>query len=142
MSNINLESDKPQLHNRIINMFCTVCFYGASAREDDSTGRPLRQREVFLRQPPEEAVRTSGGTDPAGWRTAAPLQTQIPPSKGTIKSLQQITSFTKKIFLIFCLKKCCLHKKIKFIFYIRRHKVLRLLRWPWYPRILCCFLVH
>lgn len=100
VSNINLESDEPQLHNRIINMFCTVCFYGASAREDDSTGRPLRQREVFLRQPPEEAVRTSGGTDPAGWRTAAPLQTQIPPSKGTIKSPQQIKKINISYFLL------------------------------------------
>ena len=91
--NIDPESDEPQLHHRVINMFCTVCFYGASAGEDDSTGRPLRQREVFLHQPPEEAVWTSGGTDPAGWRTAAPLQTQVPPSKGTIKSLQQMRSF-------------------------------------------------
>uniref|UniRef100_A0A672J630 Transporter associated with antigen processing, subunit type t, teleost specific n=1 Tax=Salarias fasciatus TaxID=181472 RepID=A0A672J630_SALFA len=38
-------------------------------------------REDLVRQPPEAAVRTSGGADPAGRGAASPLQTQVLPSE-------------------------------------------------------------
>lgn len=69
----------------IINALCAVSFSGAEAGEDDSAGGRFGQRKDFLCEPPEEAVRTSRGTDPAGWRATAPVQTQILPSKGALK---------------------------------------------------------
>ncbi len=90
--NINIKVNKPQEHHFIMNVFCSVSFYRAEAGEDDGPGGALRQWEEFLCQPPEEAVRTSRGRDPAGRRTAAPLRTQILPSKGAAEPMKRIKS--------------------------------------------------
>lgn len=87
--NINMKVNEPQKHHFIINVFCSVGFYRAEAGEDDGPDGALRQWEELLRQPPEEAVRTSRGRDPAGRRAAAPLRAQILPSKGAAELLQQ-----------------------------------------------------
>lgn len=96
------------MRHRIINMSFTVSFYRNSGRKDDSTGGPLWQWKDFLCQPPKEAVRTSRGTDPAGWKTAAPLQTKILTSKGTFNPLEQIKCFRNDHLFLF--------RKVKFIY--------------------------
>lgn len=72
------------MHHCVLVMFCPVRVDGAAAGEADGSGGSVWQWEDFLCQPPEEAVRAAGGADPAGWRTAAPLPTQILPSKGRV----------------------------------------------------------
>lgn len=61
----------------------SVRLTGAAAGAGHSSGGSLRRWKDLLRQPPEEAVWASGGSDPAGWGAAAPLQTKILPSEGT-----------------------------------------------------------